>query len=110
MELMIRNVRWRSAMKKEKKHFANARQRRKSECKVAPVFAIYSASKQTRPWSSFHDGNTLDIHLTIQLLLLLLFCFVSSPFIIKIANLAEFFYPKDEFPHLKLLQSHPQPI
>jgi len=34
-----------------------ATKKEKIQCKVAPVFAIYSAPKQTRPWSSFHYGK-----------------------------------------------------
>jgi len=46
-------------MEREKKALARepATKKEKIQCKVAPVFAIYSALKQTRPWSSFHDGN-----------------------------------------------------
>lgn len=61
------------------------------------------AFRQTRPWSSFHGGNTLDIHLAASFLLLLPFHRVRLPprFIIKIANPPDpafslFFYSKNE--------------
>lgn len=70
------------------------KEKEKSECKVAPVFCdLPVAFRQTRPWSSFHGENTLDIHLAASFLLLLPFYPAPLPrFIIKIANPPCFFF------------------
>jgi len=91
--------------KRKKKLCALARnlrqKKRKSSARLLQFLRFTQLPSKLDPGLPF-TTETLDIHLTTLFLLLLFYC-VSSLSVVKIANLAGFFYPKDEFSYLKLL-------
>lgn len=82
-----------------------ATKKRKSACKVAPVFAIHSAS-QAKSTLVFLSRRKYIEHSSHDLIPATFFSYcISSLFIIKIANLVDLFIPRANF-HIQNCRNH----